>query len=94
MVTTDAREPGSRWPRSTLIPAAPVRVTVATDPASPRLTSGWLGVAADAETVKRLGPEAGGALARALDRRCGLTALTVAPTAAGPGQSTLAWEVP
>jgi hypothetical protein len=50
--------------------------------------------AADPGTLERLGREAGARwLARSV-ADAGLIAMTVAPTAAGPGRSTVAWEVP
>jgi hypothetical protein len=93
VVTTDASGAGVAVAALEADPGAPVRVTVATDPASPRGHLGVVAAAAYPETLERLGPEAAARwLARSVTD-AGLIAVTVAPTAAGPGRSTLAWEV-
>jgi hypothetical protein len=94
VVTTDASGAGVAVAALDADPGAAVRVTVATDPANPRGHVGIVAVAGDPGTVEQLGPEAAAQWLAHSVADAGLTALTVAPTAAGPGQSTLAWEVP
>jgi hypothetical protein len=76
-------------------PGAPVRVSVATDPAlPPRGQLGVLAAAGDAQTVKQFGPPAAASwLADAIAAR-GRAAAASPPLTAGPGSSTLVWEVP
>jgi large repetitive protein len=94
VVTTDASGAGVAVAALDADPGAPVRVTVAADPATPRGHLGVVAAAADPGTLELLGPEAGARwLARSV-ADTGLIAMTVAPTAAGPGRSTVAWEVP
>ena len=92
LVTTDASGAGVAVAALDAEPGAPVRVTVATDPALARSHVGLVAVVADPATVKRLGPRAGAAwLAEAIAAR-GLDPLTAPPTVAGPGTSFVGWE--
>ena len=74
-------------------PGAPVRVTVASDPANPRAHLGVLAAGADLPTVKRLGVRDSAHWLGTSVAATGFATLTVAPTAPGPGTSMLAWEV-
>jgi hypothetical protein len=94
VVTTDVSGAGVAVAALDADPGAPVRVTVATDPANPRGHLGVVAAAADRGTAERLGPEAAAGWLADSVADAGLTAITVAPTAAGPGRSTVAWEVP
>jgi hypothetical protein len=94
VVTTDASGAGVAVAALDADPGAPVRVTVATDPANPRGHLGVVAVAADPETVERPGPETAAEWLASSVADASLTAITVAPTAAGPGRSIVAWEVP
>jgi hypothetical protein len=94
VVTTDVSGAGVAVAALDAEPGAPVRVTVATDPAGPRGHLGLLAAAGDPETVRRLGAPAAATWLAGSIRATSLPALTVAPAVAGPGTSTLAWEVP
>jgi hypothetical protein len=94
VVTTDPSGAGVAVASIDAEPGAPVRVTVASEPASPRTHLGVIAAGADLQTVKRLGVRDSAEWLAQSVATTGFATLTVAPTVAGPGTSTLAWEVP
>jgi hypothetical protein len=95
IVTTDASGAGVAVAALRARPGDAVRVTVATDPASRRRHFGVVAAGGDPQTVKQLGgPRASAEWLASSLAATGLTTLTLAPAVAGPGESTLAWEVP
>ena len=92
LVTTDASGAGVAVAALDAEPAAPVRVTVATDPALARATSAW---SPSRPTRRRSSSSVRARAPPGSPRRSppgGSAPLTAPPTVAGPGTSFVGWE--